>query len=219
MSRVAPTPGPWMEYQQARADMLSFTRDSVNLTYIYPRRSRVAVMKRTEHEGPKGPVLRVVLADDHTVLRCALAALLEARSECSVVAEASDGREAVEAAERCRPDIVIMDVSMPGMNGVEATRQIHARFPSVKVVMLSAYGDTGAVGQALAAGAAGFIIKRSDIDELMLALHLSSPATPTTPASSRAIDVAELSSMLAGGATPPRIELHRPEREVHQRSS
>ncbi len=116
--------------------------------------------------------MRVVLADDHALLRHALATLLDARHDVSVVGEASDGREAVDAVARLHPDVVIMDVAMPRLNGIEATRQIHARFPSTKVVILSAYGDALAVGQTVAAGASGFIIKRSDIDELVLALQL-----------------------------------------------
>lgn len=126
----------------------------------------------TRHANSNRPSLRVLLADDHVVLRHALATLLASRPDVEVVAEASDGREAIDAVERCHPDVVIMDVGMPRMNGIEATRQIHSRFPATRVVMLSAYGDAGSVGDALAAGACGFIIKRSDIDELVLALHL-----------------------------------------------
>ncbi len=130
----------------------------------------------TMENGPRGkigrPALRVVLADDHAILRHALATLLDARSDLQVIAEAADGREAIDATERHRPDVVIMDVGMPRLNGIEATRQIHARFPSTKVLILSAYGDAASVGNALAAGACGFIIKRSDIDELVLALRL-----------------------------------------------
>jgi two-component system response regulator NreC len=113
-----------------------------------------------------------VLADDHAILRHALATLLDAQPDVQVVAQASDGREAIDATERHQPDVVIMDVGMPRLNGIEATRQIHARFPATKVIVLSAYGDAAAVGSALAAGACGFIIKRSDIDELVLALRL-----------------------------------------------
>lgn len=130
----------------------------------------------TTNVGPSSttgrPALRIVLADDHAVLRHALATLLDAQDGISVVAEAQDGREAIEAAERYHSDVVIMDVAMPRLNGIEATRQIHARFPGTKVLILSAYGDAASVGQALAAGACGFIIKRSDIDELVLALRL-----------------------------------------------
>lgn len=116
--------------------------------------------------------VRVLLADDHVLLRHALATLLDARPDVTVVGEASDGREVIEATANCNPDVVLMDVAMPGLNGIEATRQIRARFPSTRVLILSAYGDAMAVGQAVAAGASGFIIKRSDIDELVLALQI-----------------------------------------------
>lgn len=115
---------------------------------------------------------RVLLADDHSLLRHALARLLDARPDVTVIGEAADGREAIDLTARLLPDVVIMDLAMPLLNGVEATRQIRSRFPSTKVLILSAYGEEIAVGEAMAAGASGFIIKRSDIDELVLALNL-----------------------------------------------
>lgn len=134
----------------------------------------MAVMGKGPRSKTGGRALRIVLADDHAILRHALATLLDAQPDVEVVAEASDGREAVELAEHLRPDVVIMDVAMPHLNGIEATRQIHAHYPGTKVLILSAYGDAASVGNALAAGACGFIIKRSDIDELVLALRLIS---------------------------------------------
>jgi DNA-binding NarL/FixJ family response regulator len=122
--------------------------------------------------GHKDAPLRVIIADDHVVLRQALATLLSSRPDVDVIAEVSDGHEAIEAVDQLRPDVVIMDVSMPRLNGIEATRQVHARHPATRVIILSAYGDAAAIGQAIAAGASGFIIKRSDIDELVLALQL-----------------------------------------------
>ncbi len=116
--------------------------------------------------------MRVILADDHAILRRGLTILLEARPEVTVVAEASDGREAIDLTERLRPDVVIMDVAMPRFNGIQATREIRARFPQTKVVILSAHGDPDSLGHAMVAGASAFLIKRSDIDELVLALTL-----------------------------------------------
>ena len=132
----------------------------------------MAIMEKGQRNMAGRPALRLVLADDHAILRHALATLLDAQADVQVVAQASDGREAIDATERLRPDVAIMDVGMPRMNGIEATRQIHERFPGTKVIVLSAYGDSAAVGGALAAGACGFIIKRSDIEELVLALRL-----------------------------------------------
>lgn len=116
--------------------------------------------------------IRVVLADDHAVLRHALATLLDARPDVSVVAQAADGNEAVELAIEHRPDVVLMDVAMPRLNGVEATRQIRLKDRTIRVLMLTALSDARLVAEAIDAGAAGFIVKRSDIDELVLALQL-----------------------------------------------
>lgn len=116
--------------------------------------------------------MRVVLADDHRLLREALATLLDARPEVTVVGQASDGREAVEVVSGCLPDVVLMDVAMPLLNGIEATRQIHARAPRIRIIILSAYGDATSLGHAVAAGAAGYMIKRSDIEELVMAIRL-----------------------------------------------
>src|SRR5688572_16036157 len=117
-------------------------------------------------------LIRVIVADDHAILRQGLAILLDAQPGVTVVAQAGDGREAVEVTGTFRPDVAIIDVSMPLLNGIEASRQIKTRFPRTKIVMLSAYGDAAALGEAITAGASGFIIKRSDIDELVLALKL-----------------------------------------------
>src|SRR5688572_2845219 len=117
-------------------------------------------------------LIRVIVADDHANLRQGLAILLEAQQDVTVIAQAGDGREAVEVTGTFRPDVAIIDVAMPLLNGIEATRQIKARFPATKVVILSAYGDAAALGDAITAGASSFIIKKSDIDELVLALKL-----------------------------------------------
>lgn len=115
--------------------------------------------------------MRVLLADDHVILRQALALLLDARPNITVVGSGS-GSEIIQMTEDLHPDVVVMDIAMPRMNGIEATRTICSRFPGTKILMLSAYGDAQMVGEAIAAGASGFIIKRSDIDELVLALQL-----------------------------------------------
>jgi DNA-binding NarL/FixJ family response regulator len=176
----------------------------------------VMPLDATRHGTSKGPSLRVVLADDHALLRHALATLLNSRPDVDVVAEAADGHEAIEATEQWRPDVVIMDVGMPRLNGIEATRQIHTRFPGTKIVILSAYGDAEVVGEALAAGACGFIIKRSDIDELALALRLV--ATGNIYVSSELaehMDVAELTFAAKNNSRTPAGLTDR-EREVLQ---
>jgi two-component system response regulator NreC len=118
----------------------------------------------------KRPV-KVLLVDDHVVMRQALRMLLESQAELEVVADVENGRQAVQAVERMQPDVVLMDVVMPGLNGLEATRQIRRIAPATRVVMLSGFVDEDQLLDALRAGASGYIIKKSDISELVLAIQ------------------------------------------------
>jgi len=109
--------------------------------------------------------LRILLADDHTLVRQGIRKVLEERPDWEVVAEAGDGREAVRLAEQFKPDICILDVAMPLLNGIEATRQIARRVPTTRILVLSMYSDEAYVAQILQAGAAGYILKDSaDVD-------------------------------------------------------
>ncbi len=101
-----------------------------------------------------------------------LSILLTAHPEVSVVAEVTNGLDAITETARLRPDVVIMDLAMPRIDGIEATRAIKSKFPAIKVLILTAFGDATAVSHAMAAGATAFVVKRSDMDELMLALRL-----------------------------------------------
>lgn len=115
--------------------------------------------------------IRILLADDHTVIRSGLRVLLERQSEFRVVAEAADGRQAVDLVERERPDVVIMDLAMPNLNGIEAARQISARHPKVAVVVLSMHSDESYVLRALKAGARAYLLKDAAEHELIHAVH------------------------------------------------
>ncbi len=109
--------------------------------------------------------LRILLAEDHTVVRQGLRKVLEERPEWQVVAEAGDGREAVRLAELVVPDVAILDIAMPLLNGIEATRQITRRVPGTRIVVLSMYADEAYVTQILQAGAAAYLLKDSaDVD-------------------------------------------------------
>ena len=114
--------------------------------------------------------IRVLIVDDHTVLRDTLRLLLEMNGEVEVIGEASDGRQAIDMAEQLKPDVVLMDTAMPGLNGIEATAVIRKRLPKVRVLVLSGYGHEDQVRAALRAGASGYVLKSSSADELLLAI-------------------------------------------------
>ncbi len=117
------------------------------------------------------PKIRVLLTDDHTILRVGLRAFLERYPDIEVVGEAKDGTEAVARVEELHPDVVLMDIAMPGMNGLEATRQIRKRFPESRVLILTQREDRQYVMPLLQAGASGYVLKRALGSELMNALH------------------------------------------------
>lgn len=114
---------------------------------------------------------KVLLVDDHIVVRQGIKALLTDEPDMEVVGEANNGREAMDSLERLEPDVVLMDISMPGLNGIEATRQIKQRFPEVKVVILSMHANEEYVFQVLQAGAAGYVLKQSDSLEVLTAIR------------------------------------------------
>lgn len=116
--------------------------------------------------------IRILIADDHGVVAEGLQYLVAANSDFEVVGQVADGREAVRRALELEPDIVVMDMAMPLMNGIEATRLIHDRIPGTRVIMLSMYSNPEYVYRALAAGASGFVVKRSAARELVNAIRV-----------------------------------------------
>jgi DNA-binding NarL/FixJ family response regulator len=115
--------------------------------------------------------IQVLLADDHKLVRAGIRSLLERMPEVEVVAEASDGREAIRLVEQHEPQVVLMDLAMPELNGLEATRHLTLAFPKIRVLILSIYADQEHVYQALVAGAAGYLLKGAATDELELAIR------------------------------------------------
>jgi DNA-binding NarL/FixJ family response regulator len=116
-------------------------------------------------------VIRVLLADDHTIVRQGVRLCLEAMGDIAIVAEAGDGQEAVQLAAQLRPDVAVVDLTMPRLNGVEAIRQIKRNVPETEVVVLSVHDSEAYVVQALRAGAAGYVLKRNAATELAAAIR------------------------------------------------
>lgn len=114
--------------------------------------------------------LRIILADDHKILRQGLRSLLEARLASTIVAEAEDGEATVELTRELVPDIVIMDVTMPTLNGIEATRIIASELPDVKIIALSMHSDKRFVAEMLAVGASGYLLKDCAFEEIAIAI-------------------------------------------------
>ncbi len=116
--------------------------------------------------------IKIILADDHEIVRDGLRSLLEKQPDMEVVAEAEDGRTTVKQVQKLLPDVVIMDISMHDLNGIEATRQIIAKSPRIKVLALSMHSDKRFIAGMLSAGASGYLIKDSAFKELVNAIRI-----------------------------------------------
>ena len=135
-------------------------------------------------------VITVVLADDHSLVRQSLRLYLETEANISVVGEASDGFEARALVQQLHPDLLIVDISMPGLGGLEVTQQVTRKSPHTRVIILSMYSNEAYVVQALRSGAAGFVLKESTGAELLLAVNevMAGRRYLSSPLSERAID-------------------------------
>jgi DNA-binding NarL/FixJ family response regulator len=164
-------------------------------------------------------VIRVLLADDHTIVREGVRLCLEAFGDISVVAEAGDGQEAVQLAVQLRPDVAVVDLTMPRLNGVEAIRQIRRDVPDTEVVVLSVHDSEAYVVQALRAGAAGYVLKRNAATELAAAIRAAHEGQAYLhPAVARRVIDDYLSRIHAseGAVSEPHERLTPREREVLQ---
>lgn len=115
--------------------------------------------------------IRILLADDHTVVRQGIRALLMAEGDFQIVGEVGTGRQAVTIAKELQPDVVVMDIAMPSLNGLEATRQISTQVPASKVLVLSTYSDDHYVRQLIEAGAIGYLVKQTAANDLVRAIR------------------------------------------------
>ena len=161
--------------------------------------------------------LRIVLGDDHTLVRHGVCKILEDQPEWEVVAQASDGREAVKQTVLLQPDVAILDIGMPLLNGIEATRQIARRAPDVRILVLSMHADEAYITQALRAGATGYLLKDSADTELLRAVTaVAAGKSFFSPAVARVM-LDDYVRHLAGKGIVDRYEsLSEREREVFQ---
>lgn len=159
----------------------------------------------------------VVLADDHTIVRQGLAKLLEAEPDLRVVGEAENGREAVRKAEELHPDIVLMDIAMPMLNGIEATRQIKKSCPRTKVIILSMHSHNRYINELFSHGASGYLLKNSTGADIIKAIHAALKGdTYLSPSISRQV-IDEYVSMKSLSSTDDLYNtLSNREREVFQ---
>ena len=158
----------------------------------------------TEAEGPG--IIHVVIADDHALVRDGIRRMLEESAGIEVVGEAGDGEEAAQKVAELHPDVVLMDISMPRMNGVEATRRIKAQSPATAVVILTAYDDDIYVSTLLEAGAAGYLLKDVHASDLVSALR-------AIQAGEAVLSPAVVRRMLAHLGTEHKPASHGPEPE------
>lgn len=161
--------------------------------------------------------IRVLLAEDHTIVRKGLRALLEGVASIEVVGEAADGREALAQVEQSPADVVLMDLTMPGLSGLEATRQIKERFPQIRVLVLTMHADEEYIFQVLRAGASGYLVKQAAPEELVAAIHaVYQGASFLSPTISKRVIDEYVRRAEEGVVTDPYDKLTPREREVLQ---
>ena len=159
--------------------------------------------------------LQILVTDDHRLLREGLRSLLE-NEGFQVTGEAADGRTAVKLAKALQPDAVIIDISMPGLNGIDATKQIHQDCPEVKVIVLSMRSDSRAVLEAFAAGASAYLLKEAAFEEVVVALKVVYAGKDVSQPCDSALGGPELSRALVGDPGQMRRGISGREREILQ---
>lgn len=153
--------------------------------------------------------VRIVIVDDHNVVRSGLGAFLQVFDDFELVGEASNGKEAVDVCDDVRPDVVLMDLVMPEMDGAQATKAIRERFPGIQVIVLTSFKEDNLVESALAAGAIGYLLKNVSADELAAAIRSAKAGRPTlAPEATQALIKA------SGRRQTPDAELTPREKEV-----
>jgi DNA-binding NarL/FixJ family response regulator len=154
------------------------------------------------------PKIQVLLADDHTIVRQGLRVLLEAETDIEVVGEAETGRQALQLAKKHNPDVVVMDIAMPVLNGLEATRQLVKEIPGIKVLILSSYSDDEYMRQLTEAGATGYLLKQTAATELITAIREANNGNAYfSPAISRRLLDQCREAFMSGGTERKGLEL------------
>jgi DNA-binding NarL/FixJ family response regulator len=157
--------------------------------------------------------IRVMLADDHTLVRAGIRSLLESIPEVEVVAEADDGREALDLINKHRPDVALLDIGMPGLNGLELAKRVSTESPKTRIIILSMHADANYVNQALRAGVRGYLLKGAAVSELPLAIRaVTRGETYLTPKVSRFV----VDGFLSGEESGPLEGLTRRQCEILQ---
>jgi DNA-binding NarL/FixJ family response regulator len=152
--------------------------------------------------------IRVLLCDDHSIIREGLARLLENAPGIDVVAQAADGREAIERAVATAPDVVMMDLSMPNVDGVEATRRLCELVPDASVVVLTSFADGQRVLDAIDAGAVGYLLKDADGEDVVRAIRAAAAGgSPLDPRAARTVLTRSARASAAGALTPREREV------------
>jgi two-component system, NarL family, response regulator LiaR len=156
----------------------------------------------------RGPI-RIMLADDHTVVRSGLSAVLSMQEDFKVVGEASDGEEAVRLCERLQPDVILMDLLMPKLDGVAATRAIKGRWPHIQVIALTSFKEKEYVEGALKAGASGYLLKNVSADELVSAVRRAVAGQPSLSPEAAQVLIEKVSEPAQNG-----LDMTAREREI-----
>lgn len=160
--------------------------------------------------------ISILIAEDHAIVREGLRSLIEKQPDMEIICEAEDGREAVERVRELLPDLVIMDITMPNLNGVEATRQIINEFPQTKVIALSIHSNRRFVADMLGAGATGYVLKECLFDELVQAIQVVAAGESYLSSRITGVVVDDYIKHLAAVADSPLSSLTSREREVLQ---
>ncbi len=163
----------------------------------------------------RAKAIRVFLADDHIVVRRGIARIVQAEDDMEVVGEAGDGGEAVKAVQRLRPDVVLMDIGMPGISGIDATRQILEAVPDSRVLILTVYDQEDLLFRAIQAGASGYVLKGATVDEVLSAIRTVHGGEVFIHPSMTAKLMRDYVKSMHGGEAPDEYEKLSPrEREV-----